>query len=477
MSPDPKRVVARHYMTYDSACVRTVAEQVLNMSADEVSKMFRDILEHYSSRHRSITKVLKYHFERAMSDGNTGLSPDAFSEQQQLVLGAYFTMEYSIESAAFFNPSIVEAPDQSGLSAGEKKVIVSFRAVGEGHISSLVFREGIINRRNDLKINPNRNNIVDMPEKITRFIYEKEKFVQKMKEMALPEKICLLAEKKLKDTFVYGKLRDWLEACSLDPALDEKEKEVLPQVLWLAKSHYEVSFSLDTSISERVLFPISYRETNGIEDVRFVRFIEDTGEPVYYGTYTAYNGSSILPKLLRTKDFYTFTILPIHGPHVQNKGLALFPRKINGKYVMLSRLDGINNYLMYSDDIYVWPEKAVLLQRPEFPWEFMKVGNCGSPLETPQGWLLITHGVGPMRQYCLGATLLDLKDPSRTIGRLKQPLLIPNSEEREGYVPNVVYSCGSMIHGDDLIIPYGMADQCSTYAVVPLKKLLQELTA
>ena len=476
IKPDAKRVIARYYMPGSGERVKPVAERILQMFSEELSNQLKVILAQYSDRHRSITKILLRYFDRALIDGNTGLSADAFSEQQKMVLGAYFTMEYSIESAAFFNPSIVEAPDQNGVSGGERKVILSFRAIGEGHISSLVFREGILDKKNNLKVIANRNDIVDIPEKINRYVYEKAKFIQKMQEMTLPEKICELAAQRLKDNFVYGELRDCLEHCAASTILNEQEKEVLPQVIWLARSHYEVSFSLDTSIAERVIFPVSYRETKGIEDARFVRFADESGEITYYGTYTAYNGVAILPKILETKDFYNFKISPAHGPNVQNKGLAFFPRKVKGRYVMLARIDGINNYLMYSNDIYVWPGKAVLIQEPEYTWEFIQVGNCGSPLEMPQGWLLITHGVGPMHQYCLGAILLDLENPEKIIGRLKEPFLIPNPEEREGYVPNVVYSCGSIINGDDLIIPYGMADYCSSYAVVPLKSLLSELT-
>ncbi len=476
IKPDPKRVVARYYMPGGGGRVKPVAERILHMSSGELNEQLKNILAQYSDRHRSITKILLINFERALIDGNTGLSAAAFSEQQKMVLGAYFTMEYSIEAAAFFNPSIVEAPDQTGISSSEKKVILSFRAVGEGHISSLVFREGILDAKNNLKVLNSRNNIVEMPEKINRYVYEKSMFIQKMQEMALPKNICELAAQRLKNNFVYGELCDCLEHCAANPLLNEQEKEMLPQVIWLARSHYEVSFSPDTVIAERVIFPVSYRETKGIEDVRLVRFVDDAGTSTYYGTYTAYNGVSILPKILETKDFYNFKISPIHGPHVQNKGLAFFPRKIKGRYAMMARMDGVNNYIMYSNDIYVWPEKAILLQEPVYPWEFIQVGNCGSPLETPLGWLLITHGVGPMRQYCLGATLLDLEDPTKIIGRLKEPLLIPNADEREGYVPNVVYSCGSIINGDDVIIPYGLSDYCSSYVTVPLKNLLQELT-
>jgi predicted GH43/DUF377 family glycosyl hydrolase len=229
-----------------------------------------------------------------------------------------------------------------------------------------------------------------------------------------------------------------------------------------------------TRISERVIFPVSQNERNGIEDARFVKFIDDTGKSIYYATYTAYDGTTILPKMLDTRDFYHFKILPIHGEIAQNKGMAMFPRKINGKYAILCRLDGFNNYIAFSDDITIWRE-AKLLQQPKFPWEFIQIGNCGSPLETDEGWLVITHGVGPMRRYVLGASLFDLNNPEKEIGRLKSPLMAPNSKEREGYVPNVVYSCGSMIHNEDLIIPYAMSDYASSYATVNLRELLNEL--
>ncbi|MFH2018527.1 MAG: glycoside hydrolase family 130 protein [bacterium] len=474
--PDAKRVVARYFVPGGENRIQSVVDHVLKLSPEQVKKNLQQVLAQYSDRHRSITHILLKNFERIVVDGQLNKNlVEKLSQQQRLLLGAYFTMEYSIEAAAFFNPSIVEDPDQSGTTAGEKKVILSFRAVGEGHISSLVFRDGILDKKNNLKFIKSRNSTVDMPEKIERHVYEKDKFIQKMREMELPEKICELAEKKLKDTFIYGELQDCLEKCATNGQLSESDQTRLPHVNWLAKSHYEITFSMDTAISERVIFPVSYRETKGIEDCRFVRFVDEAGEVAYYATYTAYNGFAILPKIIETKDFYKFKVSPVHGPNVQNKGLALFPRKIKGQYAMLSRIDGINNYLMYSKDVSVWPEKAVRIQEPEQPWEFVQIGNCGSPVETPEGWLLITHGVGPMRQYCLGAILLDLENPAKVIGKLKEPLIVPNEDEREGYVPNVVYSCGNIIHNDDLVIPYGMSDYCSTYAVVPLKKLMKEL--
>jgi predicted GH43/DUF377 family glycosyl hydrolase len=244
--------------------------------------------------------------------------------------------------------------------------------------------------------------------------------------------------------------------------------------MWLASSHYELEFSYDTHISERVIFPVSATERNGIEDARFVRFKEDDGSDMYYATYTAYNGITVLPKMLSTRDFYHFKIWPLHGEIAQSKGMALFPRKINGKYAMLCRLDGFNNYISFSDKLTIWRE-AKLIQQPRYPWEFVQIGNCGSPIETEEGWLVITHGVGPMREYVIGASLFDLQNPEKEIGRLSKPLLAPNNEEREGYVPNVVYSCGSMIHNNDLILPYAMSDFGSTYATLDIRELLNIL--
>jgi predicted GH43/DUF377 family glycosyl hydrolase len=279
---------------------------------------------------------------------------------------------------------------------------------------------------------------------------------------------------KLGDSFTYGELKRAVEETRKDRHLTANKELIINRMMWLAKSHYELEFSLDSAISERVIFPTSEAEKNGIEDARFVKFIENDGEISYYATYTAYDGKTILPKLLETKNFYHFKALPIHGEIAQNKGMALFPRKIKGKYAMLCRIDGVNNYLAYSDNINIWRE-ARLIQKPKFHWEMVQVGNCGSPIETAEGWLVITHGVGPMREYVLGASLFDLDNPEKEIGRLKTPLLAPNADEREGYVPNVVYSCGSILHNGNLIVPYGMSDYSSSYASIDLNELLNEL--
>jgi len=279
---------------------------------------------------------------------------------------------------------------------------------------------------------------------------------------------------KLPDTFTYEQLIKYSEEAKKILINNTMALVVLNEILWLASSHYEMDFSVDTSISERVIFPIAHTEMKGIEDARFVKFTEASGEITYYATYTAYDGITILPKLLFTQDFYHFTVLPIHGEIAQNKGMALFPRKVHGLYAMLCRADGMNNYISFSSNMTVW-RKSTLLQEPRFPWELVQMGNCGSPIETPEGWLVITHGVGPVREYSLGVSLLDLESPEIEIGRLDTPILVPNDLEREGYVPNVVYSCGSIIHNDSLIIPYAMSDYASTYATVNVSELLSEL--
>jgi predicted GH43/DUF377 family glycosyl hydrolase len=279
---------------------------------------------------------------------------------------------------------------------------------------------------------------------------------------------------KLPDKFTYGELRNAISEARATLHLAADKELLFNQIIWLASSHYELEFSFDTHISERVIFPVSATERNGIEDARFLKFAEEDGSFHYYATYTAFSGISIMPKMISTRDFYHFKISPLHGEIALSKGMALFPRKIDRKFAMLCRLDGFNNYISFSDKINIWRE-AKLLQQPRFPWEFVQIGNCGSPIETEEGWLVITHGVGPMREYVLGASLFDLQYPEKEIGRLEKPLLVPNMAEREGYVPNVVYSCGSMIHNNDLILPYAMSDYGSTYATLDVRELLNAL--
>lgn len=451
-----------------------IIKKVLALSEDEVKSVFSGVLREYTNRHRNITGVFEKHFNNIVHIiKDLNVDPESLSEQRKLLIGSYFSHEYSIESAAFFNPSIVEDPDQANLEDGEKRIIVSFRATGEGHISSIAFRSGIINKNNELAFKSD-SYFVEQPEKIWIPQYTKELFLIKLEEMNIHKDIVDMVMNNLGDSFTYNELQQSIHECVKDVKLSFSKKNVISSIIWLARANYEITFSLNTAISERVIFPVSDSEKNGIEDARFVKFTDDDGKVTYYATFTAFNGFTILPKILETEDFYHFKVTPILGKYAQNKGMALFPKKINGKFAMVSRIDGFRNYIMYSDDVFEW-QQAEILEEPEYPWEFIQIGNCGSPIETEKGWLLVTHGVGPMRKYCLGVTLLDLQNPSKVICHLKTPVLIPNDEEREGYVPNVVYSCGSIINNNELIIPYGLSDSASSFASISLDELFAEM--
>jgi len=471
--PNFKRVIIRFFHN-DLERSAGIVKKVSEMQDEDVEVSLAQTLRDFARRHRNLTKKFLKHYEKAKELLNgTSVNLKKISENKKLLIGSYFSMEYSIESAAFFNPSMVESPDQTGLQEGSKRVVVSFRATGEGHISSIVFHTGVIDYKGDLEFEET-GRYVDQPEMIRRHHYNKKGFISKLLEMNVDKNIISLIMEPLSEKFIYGELLKTVnEALESNNANEEKQRAI-KEIIWLADSHYEIKFSLDTDISERVIFPVSYTERKGIEDARFVRFVDDNGQIIYYATYTAYDGFAILPKLIVTKDFYHFEVKPLHGKGAQNKNLALFPRKINGQYVMLSRIDGVNSYIGFSDNINIW-EEPVKLQEPYYPWEYIQIGNCGAPEETPEGWLLITHGVGPMRRYCLGASLLDLDDPTKEIGRLKEPLLIPNEEEREGYVPNVVYSCGSIIHNEKIIIPYGLSDTGAAFLSVDLEGLIEKL--
>jgi predicted GH43/DUF377 family glycosyl hydrolase len=473
--PDPSRVIARFLYTSDERS-KNIIRNVLAMSDNEANTALSQVLRGYSRRHRNISTIFETHVDKLDKlFKELKIKQSKISEERKALIGSYFTMEYSIESAAFFNPSVVEDPDQSELGPDEKRVIFSFRATGEGHVSSIVFRSGIFDKNDNLTTEPVGKMLAEA-ERIKRHIYNKNSFMNKLDEMRdFHNKISpVFILDKLGDTFTYGELKRAVDETRKRRQLTANKTAIIIKMMWLARSHYELEFSLDSAISERVIFPTSETEKNGIEDARFVKFTDDNGEVTYYATYTAYDGITILPKLLETKNFYHFKALPLHGEIAHNKGMALFPRKIKGKYAMMCRIDGENNYIAYSDNINIWRE-AKLIQRPKFPWDLVQVGNCGSPIETKEGWLVITHGVGPMREYVLGASLYELHNPEKEIGRLKTPLLSPNDEEREGYVPNVVYSCGSIIHNSSLIIPYGTSDCASTYVSVSLDKLLNEL--
>jgi predicted GH43/DUF377 family glycosyl hydrolase len=447
------------------------------MGKDQKQDTLNHLLRNFSKRHRSIIDIWKKNYKRTIVSVKSEIPEDwRFSYNDKRVRGAYFTMEYSIEAAAFFNPSVVEAPDQTQLRDGEKRIILSFRATGEGHISSIVFRSAVLDKELNIALDE-VGRLLEKPTQVKNYVYEKADFIEKLLQIHDPDEDMLaIIDSKLAERFTYEELRRYVAEIERENELDLDRQILMKHIVWLASSHYEMSYSLDTSISERVIFPIADTEKNGIEDARFVRFTDAKGRVTYYATYTAYDGVTILPKLLSTKDFVKFRVQPING-QIANKGAALFPRKINGKYAMLCRIDGENNYIAFSEDIINWYQDVILLKEPEFPWEFVQIGNCGSPIETEHGWIVLTHSVGPMREYTLGAILLDLDDPTKVIGKLNKPLLYPNAEEREGYVPNVVYSCGQLLHNGHLVIPYAMSDHASTYATVAVKDLISTMKA
>lgn len=472
-TPDSKRVVARYFMNGEERTQQMIG-RIMMLNEKQVLETLEQTLREFARRHRNISSIFIKHCEKvrpyieAMQIDYEALSPD-----RKMLIGSYCTMEYAIESAAIFNPSIIEDFDQSGLEAGAKRVIISFRATGEGHISSIVFRRGILDKDNNLQIMKNGNNI-DKAEIEHKSLYNKERFLLKLSEMHTQDKYITQIMQDLPDEFEYAVLKSMVNTALNDPSIRQERRTALEEIIWLANSFYDLQFKHDSDITERVIFPISDSESRGIEDARFVRFTDDDGSSRVMATYTAYNGHAILPKLISTEDFYNYRVMPLHGAGAQNKNLALFPRKINGKYAMLARIDGVNNYIMYSERQTQW-NTPILLQEPRYTWELTQIGNCGSPLWTEEGWLVITHGVGAMRCYCIGASLFDLDDPSKEIGRLKEPLLSPLEDEREGYVPNVVYSCGAIIHNNSLILPYAVSDYSSTYAVVDMVELLTAL--
>jgi predicted GH43/DUF377 family glycosyl hydrolase len=417
LRPDPTRVIVRpfkpsteprHLNPRDKSRANEIVDRVLSLDPVATAQQLRDILANFDGRHRNLLRQFELRAD-AMEDAFH--HHQQFSQQQRQLVGAYFMNEYSFESAALFNPSIVAHPDQSDIAEGSRRVILSLRAVGEGHISSLTFRSGVLDPNGALAIDP-------------------------------PTRLAGLPDIHAHD--------------GLAPA-----------------GCIGLSFNRDSDLSERVVFPVTEAQSNGIEDARFVAF-EDDSQTIYFATYTAYSGSSIRSELLETKDFATFTLTPLRGPAARNKGMALFPRRINGRYAMIARQDSENLFLLYSDDLHYW-EEGQMLMKPEFAWQFVQIGNCGSPVEIDEGWLLFTHGVGPMRRYAIGVTLLDKQDPSIILSRTVEPLLQPEPTEREGYVPNVVYSCGAMRHGDLIALPYAVSDTYSNFTTIKIRELLETM--
>lgn len=472
LRPTNSRVVIRPFELANANRIEKIIARVSALAEPEVERLLEMVMQEFRERHQRTREFFLHRFDQVRQHL---LTDQPLSESRRLLIGSYFTQEYALESAALFNPSMVWHPDQSGLPDGSRRFIVSLRATGEGHISSITFRSGVIDVENRIRMDePTR--FVTAPDLVPHALYEKALFHRKLTELGINGPLTDQVMATLSDHFTLDQLGPTLQNAMKNNRSRQQEFEPIAQtMLVLAKANYEIRFSPELNVSERIIFPSSPTETNGIEDARFVRFTHDDGRAVYYATYTAYDGRVTLPQMLETEDFLHFKVSTMNGPEVRNKGFALFPRLVKGQYAMLSRQDNENIYLMYSDMPHFWYTKE-LIARPTYPWEFVQLGNCGSPIETEAGWLVLTHGVGPMRKYALGAFLLDRENPARVIGRLETPLLEPNANEREGYVPNVVYSCGALTHGRELVIPYAMSDYASTFATVRLDDVLNAMT-
>jgi predicted GH43/DUF377 family glycosyl hydrolase len=469
LKPDQTRVLLRQFNPGDAERIGHVVSRIMLLPESDVTTLVSEISAEFSQRHQNIRDLFQSRYEEVRGSVPPG---QEVSAQRQLLIGSYFMAEYSLESAALFNPSIVPHPDQTNIAPGDLRFILSLRATGEGHISSITFRTGVIHADGSIEVFTPTGFLTE-PAQVANPQYDKALFLRKLAELGLMRDFAVGVLAPLGTSFTLEELRESLRSQKLQllDRLTEQNQADAKGIWMLARSNFEVQFHSEQELSERILFPATPSQRNGIEDARFVCFNNDDGPPVYFATFTAYDGRVIMPELVETSDFLRFRFITLNGRAAQNKGMALFPRKLNGRYAMLSRQDGENIHLMFSDNIHFWNEYKLLI-KPSAPWELVQLGNCGSPIETDAGWLVLSHGVGPMRKYCIGAFLLDRDDPSKVIGQLREPLLKPNASEREGYVPNVVYACGALLHSGLLVIPYGMADHATSFATVPLSEVL-----
>ena len=417
LKADPSRVVVRPFHLAwqgnrsDPGRARRLVDMVLSLDDREIGRQLKEVMYDFEQRHWQTRKVFLKRFQEISK--LIGLKLEGIGDKRQQLIGAYFCHEYSYAAAALMNPSIVPHPDQSGLDRHTIRVLLSLRAVGEGHISSIAFREGLVSDKGGFELAP------EPP----------------------------------------------FATAADAPNLD------------LLKGNESVTVyrNEDATISGMVIFPVTPAQANGLEDLRLTYFTHEDGRHEYFGTYTAYSGRDIRSELLRTSDFRSIDLIPMTGDAARNKGMALFPQKIGGKYMMVGRQDGQNLFLLSSDNLTHW-EGGELLMTPKYAWEFIQIGNCGAPILIDEGWLLLTHGVGAMRQYSIGAVLLDRDDPSKIIGRTRYPVLQAEDDDRNGYVPNVVYTCGGMRVGDQLFMPYGISDSSIGFAFLPLKELVASMS-
>ena len=473
LKPNQSRVLLRPFSPGDSQRIGAIVGRIMALPEVVAGALLDGVSAEFSQRHQDIRKTFLERFEQIremlFADGE-------ISEDRRMLIGSYFLAEYSLESAALFNPSIVPDPDQTDLPPGALRFILSLRATGEGHISSITFRSGIIHHDQRIEVFPPSGFLTE-PRQVPNPQYEKALFGRKLSELGLTGEFTRRVMHKLGESFALDDLRAGLQAeqFRLPDGMAQEDQNASQGIWMLARSNYEVQFQPEQQISQRIIFPATPSQRNGIEDARFVCFRNDDGTSIYYATFTAFDGKIVVPELVETSDFLLFRFRTLNGPAAQNKGMALFPRKIGGLYTMLSRQDNENIYLMFSDNIHFWNERRLLI-KPTFPWELVQIGNCGSPIETDAGWLVLSHGVGSMRKYCIGAFLLDRDDPAKVLGRLHEPLLMPNRNEREGYVPNVVYTCGALLHNGELILPYGLADYATGFVTVPLAEVLAAMS-
>lgn len=470
LRPDQSRVLIRPFNPGREERIRGIIDRVLTVPETSVLPLLNDVLAEFSVRHEKIGDLFLERFDQVRNLLPPGGEP---SDARKLLIGSYFVTEFSLESAALFNPSIVPHPDQSGLPANALRFILSLRATGEGHLSSITFRTGTIHADNRIEVTEAAGYLCE-PRQVPNPSYERALFERKLHELGLANEFTRRTIDRLGETFNRDELGVLVDEELRHPSVSEAEQSncnAAEEIWRLADSNYQVQFGPDQDLSSRIIFPASPSQRNGIEDARFVRFRNEDGTTVYYATFTAYDGKVVMPELVETSDFLQFRFLTLNGPAAQNKGMALFPRKINGLYAMLSRQDNENVYLVFSDNVHFWYEPTLIVA-PAFPWEAVQIGNCGSPIETDAGWLVLSHGVGPMRQYSIGAFLLDKENPDKVIGRLREPLLRPTKEERVGYVPNVVYTCGALVHDGQLILPYAYADHATSFAIVALDQVL-----
>jgi len=448
---------------------RGILDRVLELTDTEVTDALTDLRRRFTRRHRDLDTVFEQHFDVMTPRITVG---DAPSRDRRLLIGAYFTAEYSTEGAALTNPSMVEHPDQEGVAPGERRFVMSARAIGEGHFSCIAFRTGVVDERGNVRVDP-PGPFLDIGSQVPTSFCQGAFWAQ-LEELDADDDTAAFVLDRLSDPFD----KPALEAAigTIDPRLMRRRpaRETIQHLEWIAFNQYGVTFPTGSRIDERLLAPVGPSESHGMEDARFTRLVDDDGSVTYCATYTAYDGVTVAPQLIQTDDFTTFEISQLSGPAAKNKGMALFPRRVGGQYLGLSRYDRERSSITSSSDRLSWGD-AITLDTPLHPWELIQAGNCGPPIETERGWLVFTHGVGAMRTYGLGAFLLDLDDPHKVVASIDRPLLLADEDERDGYVPNVVYSCGGMRHGNCVVLPYGFGDQQISFAVIDLPGLLAQL--